>query len=120
MATAKETLKDRLARYREIKITVIGRKSGKRISIPVWFVLQGDNLHLLPVSGSDSQWYKNLRKNRSITINAQGVEAEFQAVPVTGAKAVKSVVEQFREKYGAGDVKKYYSGFDAAVLVKLD
>lgn len=120
MATAKETLKDRLARYREIKITVIGRKSGKRISIPVWFVLEGDNLHLLPVSGSESQWYKNVRKNPSITINARGVEAEFQGVPVTGAKAVKSVVEQFREKYGAGDVKKYYSGFDVAVLVKLD
>lgn len=120
MVTAKETLKDRLARYREIKITVIGRKSGKRISIPVWFVLEGDNLHLLPVAGAESQWYKNVRKNASITIDARGVEAEFQAVPVSGAKAVKSVVEQFREKYGTGDVKKYYSGFDVAVLVKLE
>lgn len=120
MATSKETLKDRLARYREIKISVIGRKSGKRISIPVWFVLEGDKLQLLPVAGSESQWYKNLRKNPSITIDARGAEAEFQATAVTGAKAVKSVVEKFREKYGAGDVKKYYSGFDAAVSVKLE
>jgi len=29
------------------------------------------------------------------------------------------VVERFREKYGAKDVKKYYSKFDAAVLVRL-
>jgi hypothetical protein len=29
------------------------------------------------------------------------------------------VVEKFREKYGAGDVKKYYSRFDAAVVVPL-
>jgi hypothetical protein len=36
-----ETLKDRLARYRQIKLSVIGRKSGKTISIPVWFVLEG-------------------------------------------------------------------------------
>ena len=120
MATSKETLKDRLSRYREIKISVIGRKSGERISIPVWFVLEGKKLHLLPVAGSESQWYKNVRKNPSISIDARGVEAEFQAVPVTGAKAVKSVVEQFREKYGASDVKKYYSGFDMAILVKLD
>jgi len=28
-------LKDRLARFRQIKISVIGRKSGKTISIPV-------------------------------------------------------------------------------------
>src|ERR1700678_4114572 len=120
MATSKETLKDRLSRYREIKISVIGRKSGERISIPVWFVLEGKKLHLLPVAGSESQWYKNVRKNPSISIDARGVEAEFQAAPVTGAKAVKSVVEQFREKYGASDVKKYYSGFDMAILVKLD
>jgi hypothetical protein len=48
------------------------------------------------------------------------VEAEFRAEPVTGAKAVKSVIEKFREKYGAGDVRKYYPKFDGAVLVKLD
>jgi hypothetical protein len=32
---------------------------------------------------------------------------------------VKSVVEKFREKYGAKDVKKYYSKFDEAVVAKL-
>jgi hypothetical protein len=35
------TLKERVARYRQIKISVIGRKSGKTISMPVWFVLEG-------------------------------------------------------------------------------
>ncbi|MFZ0297915.1 MAG: nitroreductase/quinone reductase family protein [Candidatus Sulfotelmatobacter sp.] len=120
MGTSKDSLKDRLSRYKEITISVIGRKSGRRISIPVWFVVEGDELHLLPVSGSETQWYKNVLKNPSIGIDARGVEAEFRAAPVTGAKAVKAVVEEFREKYGAGDVKKYYSGLDVAVLVKLD
>jgi hypothetical protein len=32
---------------------------------------------------------------------------------------VQSVIEKFREKYGAGDVKKYYSKFDAAVVAEL-
>jgi hypothetical protein len=39
MPKPKHDLKERLTRYREIKISVIGRKSGKTISIPVWFVL---------------------------------------------------------------------------------
>jgi hypothetical protein len=120
VATSKDTLKERLARYRQIKISVIGRKSGRKISIPVWFVLEAEKLHLLPVQGSDTQWYKNVRKNRLIGINAQGVEAEFRAVPVTAAKAVRAVVERFRDKYGAGDVKKYYSKFDVAVSVGLN
>ena len=37
--------------------------------------------------------------------------------PTTEAKAVKSVIEKVREKYGASDVKKYYSKFDVAVVV---
>src|ERR1700730_11770788 len=118
MPSSKETLKERLARYRQIKISVIGRKSGRTISIHVWFVLEGEKLYLLPVQGSDTQWYKNVLRNPEIRIEARGVEARFRASPVTDAKAVKSVVEKFRDKYGAKDVKKYYSKFDVAVVVE--
>jgi hypothetical protein len=41
------------------------------------------------------------------------------AKPITESAAVKSVIEKFREKYGAKDVKKYYSKFDVAVSVEL-
>jgi len=58
----KDSLKDSLSRYREIKITVTGRKSGRAISNPVWFVLEDGKLYLLPVQGSDTQWYKNVLK----------------------------------------------------------
>jgi deazaflavin-dependent oxidoreductase (nitroreductase family) len=119
MPIPKNDLKERLARCREIKITVVGRKSGKTISNPVWFVLEGEKLYLLPVKGSDTQWYKNVLKNPSIRIDARGTEAGFQAVRVIDAKAVKSVVEKFRDKYGMKDVKKYYSKFDVAVVVEL-
>jgi deazaflavin-dependent oxidoreductase (nitroreductase family) len=119
VTVAKDTLKDRLARYREINISVVGRNSGKTISNPVWFVAEGDTLYLLPVHGSETQWYENVLKNPSIRIDARGAEAEFQAKPITDAKVVKSVIEKFREKYGAKDVKKYYSKFDVAVVVNI-
>ena len=111
--------RDRLSRNREIKITVTGRKSGRTISIPVWFVFDEERLYLLPVHGSDTQWYKNVLKNPSIRIETPGTEAEVRAVPVIDAKQVKSVVEKFRAKYGAGDVKKYYSKFDVAVVAEV-
>ena len=119
MPARNDTLKDRLSRYREIKISVTGRKSGRTISIPVWFVLDEETLYLLPVQGSDTQWYQNVLNNPSIRIEARGAEAEFKAVPVTDAKRVSSVVEKFRQKYGAGDVKKYYSKLDVAVVVQI-
>ena len=117
--TRNDTLKDRLSRYREINITVTGRKSGRTISIPVWFVFEDDKLYLLPVQGSETQWYKNVLNNPRIRIDARGAEAEFQAVPITDAKQASSVVERFRDKYGANDVKKYYSKLDVAVLAQM-
>jgi len=119
MAKRNDGLEDRLSRSREIKISVTGRKSGRTISIPIWFVFDDDKLHLLPVQGSDTQWYKNVLKNPSIRIDARGAAAELKAVPVTDGKQVSSVVEKFRVKYGASDVKKYYSKFDVAVLVQV-
>ncbi len=113
------SLKDRLARSGEIKITVTGRKSGRKISNPIWFVLDGQNLHLLPVQGSDTQWYKNVLKNPTIQIEAGGTKAEFKTAPITDAKQVSSVVDKFREKYGASDVKKYYSNLDVAVAAQM-
>ena len=115
----KDALKDRLSRSREMNITVTGRKSGRAISIPVWFVLDDDKLYLLPVEGSDTQWYKNVLNNPMIRIDARGAEAEFNAVPITDATQVASVVAKFRAKYGANDVKKYYSKFDVAVLAQM-
>src|SRR5712691_1615519 len=119
MPARKDALKDRLSRYREISITVTGRKSGRAISIPVWFVLEDDKLYLLPVQGSDTQWYKNVLKNPSIRIDGRGAEAEFNVVPITDATRVSSVVQKFRAKYGTNDVKKYYSKFDVAVLAQV-
>jgi deazaflavin-dependent oxidoreductase (nitroreductase family) len=120
MPKPNDAFKDRLSQSSEIKISVTGRKSGRTISIPIWFVFDDDKLYLLPVQGSDTQWYKNVLKNPSIRIGAGSVEAESKAVPITDAKQVASVIEKFRAKYGKGDVKKYYSKFDVAVLVQME
>ena len=118
MPTRNDTLRDRLSKSSEITITVTGRKSGRSISIPVWFVFDDGKLYLLPVQGADTQWYQNVRKNPKIRIDADGAQAELEVILITDPKEVSAVVEKFRKKYGAGDVKKYYSRFDVAVLAQ--
>jgi deazaflavin-dependent oxidoreductase (nitroreductase family) len=119
MQSKNDALKHQLAKASEINITVTGRKSGRSISRPIWFVFEGGTLYLLPVKGSDTQWYKNVLQNPSLQIEADGASANVQATPVTGKTEVSDVVEKFRAKY-AGDVKKYYSKFDVAVVAKID
>jgi deazaflavin-dependent oxidoreductase (nitroreductase family) len=112
------TILDQLARSNEIHLTVTGRKTGRKSTRPVWFVFENGTLYLLPVSGSDTQWYKNVPDHPDIEVEVHKAKGTFRAVPVTDPQEVKNVVEKFRAKYGVGDVKKYYSKFDAAVLAE--
>ena len=118
MPTRNDALRTSLSQSNELNVTLIGRRSGRKISIPSWCVLEGDKLYLLPVKGSDTQWYKNVLNHPTIRIDAGGAEAELQAVPITDPPQVSSVVEKFRGKYGRNDVKKYYSKFDVAVVAQ--
>jgi hypothetical protein len=61
--------KDALDRTSEIESTVKGRKSGQGISRPVWFVHENNTLYLLPVQGSETNWYKNMLNNSTIKIS---------------------------------------------------
>ncbi len=119
MPARNDSLKNYLSQTSEINLEVTGRKSGKKISRPVWFVVDEDNLYLLPVQGSETQWYKNVLKDPSIRIHARGADAEVRAIPITDPAQVSSVVEKFRNKYGASDVRKYYSNLDVAVLGQI-
>jgi hypothetical protein len=104
---------------REIDVTVTGRKSGRDISFPVWFVREGRTMHLLPVTGSDSNWYKNVLRTPKIRLSVNGADYRAEAVPVTDAAEVDGVVERFRDKYGADNVRAYYPKHDVAVQVPL-
>jgi deazaflavin-dependent oxidoreductase (nitroreductase family) len=68
-----------LKRDKEIELTVTGRKSGKPLPRPVWFALRGKELLLLPVTGTDSQWYKNILRDPQVKIRSsqQTFNADF-------------------------------------------
>ena len=117
MAKRNDVLEGHLSRDREITITVTGRKSGRTISLPIWFVWDDGKLYLLPVKGSNTQWYKNVLKNPSIRIDAGGAQSEVKVIAVADATQVKSVVEKFRGKYGRSGVN-LYSKLDVAVVAQ--
>jgi deazaflavin-dependent oxidoreductase (nitroreductase family) len=104
---------------REIELTVTGRTSGREISNPVWFVQEGEKLYLVPVRGSDADWYKNVLKTPTIRLAAGGAQLSANASPISDAAKVDQVLDKFRAKYGAQDVDAYYPKQDVAVEVPL-
>jgi deazaflavin-dependent oxidoreductase (nitroreductase family) len=111
-------LKGALETASELELTVAGRKSGRDISNPVWFVQQDETLYLLPVGGAESDWYRNVLKTPTIRVGASGIEASVRATPITDPTTVSDIVNKFRAKYGA-NVDRYYPKRDIAVEVPL-
>jgi len=117
---SKDDLHQKLNRAYEITLSVKGRKSDKDIPRSVWFVYEGNMLYLLPVQGSDTNWYKNLIFDPMVKISINdGIEILARGQPITDNNGVNEVVNKFKSKYGEGDVKKYYTKFDVAVEVPL-
>jgi len=56
-------------------------------------------------------------KTPAMRLKAGGEEWSAEVKPVTDKVKVRNIVEKFRDKYGADQVKKYYSKFDVAVDV---
>jgi hypothetical protein len=116
---AAEELRSALEDTNEVELTTTGRKSGQASSRPIWFVVEDEKLLLLPVSGSKSNWYRNVEKTPTIGLVADGAELQVEAKPTKDSSTVEHVVQVFGDKYGADRVKEYYPGVDAAVEVPL-
>lgn len=102
-----------------IDITVTGRTSGRPISLPIWFALDGNKLYLIPVKGSETDWYKNVLKTPTIRLTARGETLTTNARFLTDEVQLDRVLEKFRNKYGR-NVKSYYPKYNVAVEVPLE
>lgn len=116
---ASEEFTRALQSTQEVQLTVTGRKSGREITIPVWFAQEGGRLYLLPVNGTDSDWYRNVLKEPTIRLAAGGAQVTARAKPVEDPAGVARVVDMFRAKYGPENVDRYYPKRNAAVEVPL-
>ncbi len=76
-------------------------------------------LYLIPVKGSDTEWYKNVRKTPTIRLTARGKTFTTSARFLTDQTKLDKVLEKFRAKYGR-NVKAYYPKLDVAVEVPLE
>jgi len=104
----------------EIEITVTGRSSGRTHTYPVWFALDGNTLYLIPVRGSDTEWYKNVRKTPTMRLATRGGKTlTASARLINDETQLNKILEKFRDKYGR-NVKSYYPKYDVAVEVPLE
>ncbi len=103
----------------ELEITVKGRRTKKAHAITVWFVLEKNELYLLPVKGSETEWCKNVLKDPDITLTVDSSAIRAKAIPITEPDHIQQIVKLFAAKYdGMSEINRWYSKLDIAFEVK--
>jgi hypothetical protein len=116
----REELIAKLKRSNEVTITVEGRSSGKKISTPVWFVLDKENrVMLVPMKGSGTNWFKNLEKHPEIELSEGGTAISSPATIFGDKSQVEGILDGFRSKYRSMWSESYYAKRDVYVEVQV-
>jgi hypothetical protein len=116
---SRRALLDRLRHSNEVNITVTGRRTKKRFSTPVWFVLDGEKIILVPMKGSDNEWFKDLVKEPQIELGVDETTIPFKATLVRDSSRVEKVLDGFRAKYKSMWSESYYVKRDVYVEVPM-
>jgi len=99
----------------EVELAV--KRSGKWTTRPVWFVVDGTTVYLLPMYGADTKWYKYATANPEVELSVMGNKVRAQARPVLDAQEFADVIDRFQSKYG--ELMRYYRKLDAAIAVPI-
>jgi uncharacterized pyridoxamine 5'-phosphate oxidase family protein len=101
----------------EVELTV--KRCGKWTTRPVWFVVDGATVYLLPMYGANTKWYKYATANPEIDLSARGKKTKVraQARQVLDAQEFAGVIDRFRSKYG--ELNRYYRKLDVAIAVTI-
>jgi uncharacterized pyridoxamine 5'-phosphate oxidase family protein len=99
----------------EVELAV--KRSGTWTRRPVWFVVDGNTIYLLPVHGTDTKWYTHFIANPEIELSVKGKKIRAQARTLLGVHQLTDVINRFRSKYG--DLERYYTKLDVAIAVTV-
>lgn len=71
-------------------LTTIGRRSGKRHTIEIWFALRDGTLYVLSGGGESADWVRNLRKASAVRvrIGTRTVDAKAREVKASDEDAL--------------------------------
>jgi len=93
------------------------RRSGRWTTRPVWFVVDGTAVYLLPMYGAETKWYKHATANPEIELSIGEKKVRARARPLLDAQQLANVTDRFRAKYG--ELERYYRKLDVAIEVNI-
>ena len=94
-------------------LTYTGRKSGRRYTLPVGYVRDGDALLIVSQHSELKRWWRNLRGGAPVAVLIGGQRVRARADVIEGAAAVAAEVQRLISRLGAKEAsRQLYMGLD--------
>jgi hypothetical protein len=88
---------DMLDRVREVDIETLSPK-GRRHDVPIWVVVDGDDVFVRTYRGKTSRWYRELLAAPGALV-VDGKRIRVRAVPASDTESVRRASGRYRKKY---------------------
>lgn len=80
-------------------LTTVGRRSGKKHEIEIWFGVSGGTMYLISGNGPSADWYRNALAEPAVSVRLAGAVHRGVARPVTDADERRRVGDLMGAKY---------------------
>ena len=112
---------ERLADEDFCYLTTVGRRTGKRHTIEIWFARENGALYLLSGGGDSADWVRNLRKTPAVKVRIGSRTVTARAREVTAADEDALARRLLDEKYMGWKAGRRLSSWARnAVPVKIE
>lgn len=89
------------ATEREVRLTTIGRKTGKSRKVTIWIATDGKRIFVRSGQGMKRDWPQNLVANPQATLRLGGQDIKVTGRRVTEPAEARAVAEHASQKYGS-------------------
>ena len=89
-----------VAARRTVRLTTIGRKTGRPRTVTIWFVAAGPtSIYVQHSSPAAAHWYRNLLREAAVTVDFGSGPLAARATPIEDPARVTEILRLVRRKY---------------------
>lgn len=112
----------RHAARKTIRLTTIGRRSGKPRTVTIWFAVDGPRRLLVQhVAKKPAQWHRNLSANPRVQVDFGEGPREGRAEVIDDREEIAAVLAKIGRKYWTYRlIRLFGGGVDQAVAARID
>ncbi len=119
---ATQALKARLTAIKDastLQITTVGRKTGKRHTVTIWFLVDGEKVYLATLR-LRRDWVRNVMKNGRVELDIAGQRLKGHATRIVDPDRIARVNALLRKKYWAAWLGSWFGlGPEGAFVVTI-